>query len=201
MISKPSDCLESISFWTVYDIYIYIFDYSNYSAINEYFCWLVCHFSLFQHYNLYQFMFTHTQAEEIIGTDVSYCTQTKTIQHLNCSMFGEYSTVNSTLNNSICSSKLNITKLNLRNMDFFNIWILEQNTSCKYKCHLLDIIYIYRYIFFILRMKLYSANITKELYHFPFSNCPRTILHRAHHTRRSGRNSRPISAEVTLPKL
>ena len=27
--------------------------------------------SLFQHYNLYQFMFTHTQAEEIIGTDLS----------------------------------------------------------------------------------------------------------------------------------
>ncbi|XP_052102155.1 ciliary-associated calcium-binding coiled-coil protein 1-like isoform X1 [Mytilus californianus] len=32
---------------------------------------LYIHTSLFQHYNLYQFMFTHTQAEEIIGTDLS----------------------------------------------------------------------------------------------------------------------------------
>ena len=29
------------------------------------------YFSFFQHYNLYSYMFTHTQAEEIIGTDVS----------------------------------------------------------------------------------------------------------------------------------
>ena len=29
-------------------------------------------FSVFQHYRLYDFMFSHTQAEEIIGTDVSY---------------------------------------------------------------------------------------------------------------------------------
>ena len=28
--------------------------------------------SLFQHYKLYEFMFSTTQAEEIIGTDVSY---------------------------------------------------------------------------------------------------------------------------------
>lgn len=32
---------------------------------------LCFYFSLFQHYKLFEFMFSHTQAEEIIGTDVS----------------------------------------------------------------------------------------------------------------------------------
>ena len=32
---------------------------------------LCCRFSVFQHYKMYEFMFSTTQAEEIIGTDVS----------------------------------------------------------------------------------------------------------------------------------
>ncbi len=52
-------------------LYVFALQYIGSFFRDVLMCVLFC-FSLFQHYKMYEFMFSTLQAEEIIGTDVSF---------------------------------------------------------------------------------------------------------------------------------